>query len=67
MVEPFSFLWVAIFLCFCFFKILLRKPKGPHLRAGDLWQRYYAHAWLFDLCWDRKDSFFDSASGCKIS
>lgn len=66
MVEPFSFLSVAIFV-FLFFNFLLRKRKGPHLRAGDLWDRYYAHAWLFDLCWDRKDSFFDSASGCKIS
>lgn len=71
MVEPpfFSFHpWVAnsMILFFLLF-LLLQKTKGPLLRAGDLWERYYAHAWLFDLCWDRKDSFFDSASGCKIS
>lgn len=52
---------------FFFFNFCCGSQKGPHLRAGDLWERYYAHAWLFDLCWDRKDFFFDSASGCKIS
>lgn len=67
LVEPFSFLWVAIFCVFVFLNFCCGSQKGPHLRAGDLWERYYAHAWLFDLCWDRKDFFFDSASGCKIS
>jgi hypothetical protein len=70
-VEPFSFpsRLPCVFFPFFFFFLhsFIPENKRPTSAGWEIFGRYHAHTWLFDLCWDRKDSFFESASGCKIS
>lgn len=58
----------AFFFSFSFSPSFLCSGKQKIRICGlEIYGAYYAHTWLFDLYWDRKDFFFESASGCKIS